>query len=225
MACAVPTQMIILPIQENIPIDVLSSKEGQIWSQVLNIFESWPGFKRLYWGRKVEQPTQVHLHITRDNLHQHYALIASPEWQQIIQDLMPLGVDKATDLTVRHAMISEFSPNPRALGNGAPVSGTAIYLTPDPGSWEKMWSLWTSIVVNIPGCIGVTGGWMVEPVEGTSPCYVVYVGWESIEIHDAYHETKDFRRRVNILREHNKGFREYGHIAFAHSRSRREAHL
>jgi hypothetical protein len=122
-------------------------------------------------------------------------------------------------------MISEFSPNPRALGNGAPVSGTAIYLTPDPGAWEKMWSLWTSIVVSIPGCIGVTGGWMVEPVEGTSPCYVVYVGWESIAIHDAYHETKDFRRRVNILREHNKGFREYGHVAFAHSRSRPEAHL
>jgi hypothetical protein len=57
--------MIILPIQENVPIDVLSSKEGQIWSQVLSIFESWPGFKRLYWGRKVEQPTQVHLHISK----------------------------------------------------------------------------------------------------------------------------------------------------------------
>lgn len=65
MACAVPTQMIILPIQENIPLDVVSSKEGQIWSQVLNIFESWPGCKRLYWGRKVEQPTQVHLHISK----------------------------------------------------------------------------------------------------------------------------------------------------------------
>ncbi|KAJ5689344.1 hypothetical protein N7462_003736 [Penicillium macrosclerotiorum] len=222
---AVPTQMIILPLKEQLQIEVPSTREGQVWSQILGIFEHWAGFRRLYWGRHVEEPDQVHLHIVRDNLHQHYALVASPEWQRIIENLLTLGVASATAPIVRHAMIAEFSPNPKSLGSGAPVTGTAIYLTPDPVGWEKTWELWTTIVSSVPGCIGVTGGWMVEPLEECSPCYVVYVGWESVQVHDAYHHTKHFRQRAVILREHNQGFREYGHVAFAHSRTRREANL
>lgn len=121
-------------------------------------------------------------------------------------------------------MMSEFTPQPKALGNGAPVTGTAIYLTPDPAGWEATWALWTTIVPKVPGCLGVTGGWMVEPME-EQLCYVVYVGWESVEVHDAYHHTNHFRQRVVILREHNEGYREYGHVAFKHSRIGRPANL
>lgn len=31
----------------------------------------------------------------------------------------------------------------------------------------------------------------------------MWVGWESVEVHDAYHHRKHFRDRVVILREHN----------------------
>lgn len=102
--------------------------------------------------------------------------------------------------------------------------GTAIYLTPDPAGWEATWALWTTIVREVPGCLGVTGGWMVEPME-EQLCYVVYVGWASVEVHDAYHHTNHFRQRVVILRKHNQGYREYGHVAFTHSRTRRPANL
>ncbi|KAJ5672727.1 hypothetical protein N7507_001854 [Penicillium longicatenatum] len=220
---AVPTQMIILPIQEAAQIDDLSTREGQVWSQILDVLESWAGFRRLYWGRHVEEGL-VHLHIARDSLHQHYALLASLDWQHIIKNLVFLGVCSATELTVRHAMFSEFTTDPKSLGHGAPVSGTAIYLTPDPAGWDKTWALWTSIVSTVPGCLGVTGGWMVEPVEGNLS-YIVYVGWESIDVHDSYHSTKHFRQRAPILREHNVGFREYGHVAFTHSRPCRQANL
>ncbi|KAJ5708995.1 hypothetical protein N7493_010329 [Penicillium malachiteum] len=221
---AVPTQMIIIPIKDDLHIDDPTSKEGHIWAQVLEILQKWGGFHRLYWGRHNEEQGQVHLHIVRESLHQHYALLASPDWQQIITQLAGLGVSSALALTVRHAMISEFSSNPKSLGNGAPVTGTAIYLTPDPEGWEKTWALWTSIVSTVPGCIGVTGGWMVEPVEGNLS-YIVYVGWESVEVHDSYHHTRHFRERAIVLREHNAGYREYGHVVFNHSRSRREGNL
>ncbi|CEJ60357.1 hypothetical protein PMG11_08934 [Penicillium brasilianum] len=221
---AAPTQMIVLPIKEEIQIDTPSTPAGQVWSQILNVLENWSGFRRLYWGRHVEKPGEVHLHIVRDSLHQHYALLASPEWQRLTASLGALGVPGATSLIVRHAMMSEFTPQPKSLGNGAPVTGTAIYLTPDPAGWEATWALWTTIVPKVPGCLGVTGGWMVEPME-ESLCYVVYVGWESVEMHDAYHHTKDFRQRVVILRENNQGYREYGHVAFRHSRTRRPANL
>lgn len=60
---AVPTQMIILPIKEDLKIDNSSTKEGQLWSQILDVLERWSGFRRLYWGRHVEEPSQVHLHV------------------------------------------------------------------------------------------------------------------------------------------------------------------
>jgi hypothetical protein len=159
----------------------------------------------------------------RSSLHQHYALLAAPQWQEITRTLISLGISDASSLTVRHAMISRFSPNPKSVGNGAPVTGTAIYLASDPAAWEKTWALWTGIVANVPGCMGVTGGWMVEPVDGYSP-FVVYVGWESLKVHDAYHHTKHFRRRAVILGENNHGYREYGHVALGNSRAR-EANL
>ena len=28
-----------------------------------------------------------------------------------------------------------------------------------------MWNLWTGIVSTVPGCMRMTGGWKVEPVE------------------------------------------------------------
>jgi hypothetical protein len=55
--------MIILPINKDAQIDVPSTKQGQLWLQVLRVLEHWPGFQRLYWGRHVEEPGQVHLYI------------------------------------------------------------------------------------------------------------------------------------------------------------------
>jgi hypothetical protein len=44
--------------------------------------------------------------------------------------------------------------------------------------------------------------------------YIVYVGWESVEKHEAYHHTKHFREHSVILRCGNAGFAEYGHVVF-----------
>ena len=65
---------------------------------------------------------------------------------------------------------------------------------------------------------------MVEPMEGQL-CFVVYEGRERVEVHDVYHHTEYFRDRVVIVREHNTGCREYGHVGFAHSRTRALASL
>lgn len=243
---AAPTQMIILPIKATASIENPSTREGQIWTQTLDMLEQWPGFRRLYWGRHVEEPDKTQVHIgtqptpftllssntnsltaVRDSLHQHYTFLSSPQWQTICTIVQPICTEDSPikNFTVRHAMMSDFTPNPQSLGKGAPVTGTAIYFATDPAGWEKTWALWTTIVPNVPGCLGCAGGWMVEPVEGHGHAYIVWVGWKDIAMHDAYHHTKDFRRRGPILREHNRGWREYGHVAFGHSRSRRVANL
>lgn len=57
------TQMSIFPIRSSCKLDDLSSKEGRVWSELLNLAEQQPGFLRLYWGRSVEKRDRVHLHI------------------------------------------------------------------------------------------------------------------------------------------------------------------
>lgn len=158
-------------------------------------------------------------------MHQHYTFLSSSQWANLAKIIAPICESGPESFVVRHAHIQNFSPNPAALGKGAPVTGTAIYLTSTPEDWEKAWALWTTIVSRVDGCMGVTGGWMVEPVEGYETCYTVWVGWESIEIHDSYHHNKDFWKKRVVLQLHNEGWREYGHVAFTHSRTRPEASL
>lgn len=114
----------------------------------------------------------------------------------------------------RHAYIEEFTPNSQALGKGAPFCGTAVYLDTDEAWHVGAWPLWTHIVRHVDGCLGVTGGKVVESVDGHHNCYVVYVGWESIEKHDAYHHAKHFANRRVVLALGNKGWQEYGHVKF-----------
>jgi hypothetical protein len=44
--------------------------------------------------------------------------------------------------------------------------------------------------------------------------YIVYVGWETVEKHEAYHHTKHFKEHAVVLRCGNAGFAEYGHVVF-----------
>ncbi|KAJ5176798.1 uncharacterized protein N7482_002675 [Penicillium canariense] len=128
-----------------------------------------------------------------------------------MQNLSSLGVSSATLLTVRHAMLAGFSPNPRSLGNGAPVPGTAIYQTPNLTGCKET-ELWTTIVQAVPECTGATavdgGACGGEPV-------LVYVGWESVEVHDAYHYTKHAGGRSSGAS--TRGSARTGTVALAHS--------
>ncbi|KAL2822868.1 hypothetical protein BJX63DRAFT_644 [Aspergillus granulosus] len=220
----VPTQIITLSLKESITIETPSSPDGKLWGRALDLLESSTGFRKLYWGRHVEEPGKVQVHVVRDHLNQHYTFLSSPQWTSLttlLEPLYPPGSQQTESrATVLHTLLSHFTHNPRTI-SGAPVTGTAIYLTTSRAGWEKTWALWTTIVPNVKGCLGCTGGWVVEPVDGHDGCYVVYVGWASIEDHDAYHHTRDFGRKRVVLALHNVGWRGYGHVRFLGERERK----
>jgi hypothetical protein len=58
-----PTQMIILSVKADAAIEEPSSKAGEIWDAALHILEQSPDFRRLYWGRHVEEPEKIQIHI------------------------------------------------------------------------------------------------------------------------------------------------------------------
>lgn len=158
--------------------------------------------------------------------------------------LQPLGSTGSANpvLAVRHVEMRDFTPSSKALGKGAPFTGSAIYLQPTAGWHEGAWPLWTHIVRYIDGCLGCSGGRIVEPVKlledpvlvgevevdgregdlkaGGWEGFIVYVGWESVEKHEAYHHTKHFKEHRVVLRCGNAGFAEYGHVVFEESRER-----
>ena len=78
-------------------------------------------------------------------------------------------------------------------------------------------SRWVSIVQHVPGFMGIAGGYMIEPVDGHEKAFIALVGWENVEVHEAYHHTQHFRDRRRILLDPAERYNYYGHIAFGNS--------
>lgn len=57
------TEIDILPISVDFNLDDATSTEGKTWNEILNIIKNARGYQRLYWGRQVETPGNVQLHI------------------------------------------------------------------------------------------------------------------------------------------------------------------
>jgi len=62
---AEPTQMLVLSIPASKPIEDPTSPAGTTWQEILELIRKSEGYKRLYWGRHVEKPDHVQLHIGR----------------------------------------------------------------------------------------------------------------------------------------------------------------
>ncbi|KAF8846538.1 hypothetical protein BDZ45DRAFT_608827 [Acephala macrosclerotiorum] len=207
-----PTQIIIVSIPTIHNLDGIS-QAGQTWKAILDLIRRTPGFKRLYWGRHVEDSERVQLHVVRGLLSHHHAFLSSSAYAEFTNLLSTL-TSSPPGLTIRHALISSFSPQCKSLGLGAPVTGTAIYLSTTP-AWDMAWANWVSIVQNVPGFMGIAGGPVLEAVDGCERAFIALVGWENVEVHEEYHHTEHFRQRRRILLDPAEGgYAYYGHIAF-----------
>jgi hypothetical protein len=161
-------------------------------------------------------------HTVKDFLQRHLDFVAAQAYTGFNKLLKLLTAEAPT---VRHAMIKEYSPSCTSLGKGAPVTGTAIYRNTDE-NWDAAYERWAAIVCHVPGFMGIAGGHIVEEVDGMKNAFIALVGWENVEVHDAYHHTQHFRDRRRILLDPAKGrFNYYGHLAFENTGLERGAKL
>jgi hypothetical protein len=234
---AVPTAMITFPIKAEATIENTQSADGQVWEGILKKFEASPGYQRLYWGRWRERKNKVQLHVARQKSKQNKDFLKSDAFKQIlaeVQKLAPAGADATKETVVRHAQLNNFSSGSQALGGGAPYTGTAIYFATGRRNWDAAYNLWSTIVPTVPGCLGVSGGWISDEVQIPGApknvkgggkwknSFIAWVGWDSVEAHDAFHGTEDFKKRGVILQQANFGYTEYGHVSFTHTREKWE---
>jgi len=57
------TQMILLSMSPLYDLKNKKSSNGRLWQRALDAAKKAPGFIRLYWGRRVEEPESIHLHV------------------------------------------------------------------------------------------------------------------------------------------------------------------
>ena len=236
------TQIFYFDIRTNKELteDAPSSK---IWSKAIDVLEKHPGFQRCYWGRSPEKPDRVQLHVGTSSEHSRpdrsflvHTLSSSVDTQlSSHQCATRSNIAKAsfhhpctntssppskplrnttTPPLVRHAHLHAFTLPSPLTAPFPPFAGTAFYTRTTPTWHQGSWPLWTHIVRDIKGCVGIAGGSVEEDVDGQPDCYLVYVGWSSIEEHEAYHHTRHFEKRRVVLGLGNGGYREYGHIVF-----------
>lgn len=231
------TQIIYLTISAAKPLKDVESEAGKSWSKALDQVEQSGGYQRLFWGRSVESPDKVQLHIVRSSLAAHQVWLHSTAYHNFLKVLSPL-LNTSVKPVVRHVVpMTTYTSSPTTAWN-APVTGTAIYLRTTSAWHEGAWPCWTHVVRHVTGNSGISGGKLLEPFnpqvsstlagisappkkgkgsmsnEDIEDCYLVYVGWESIKAHNDYHHTRHFRDHGVILTLANDGWREYGHVKF-----------
>ena len=57
------TEIDILPISVDFTLDSANSNGGKAWNEILETIKGSRGYQSLYWGRQVETPENVQLHI------------------------------------------------------------------------------------------------------------------------------------------------------------------
>lgn len=245
------TQILYIDVDPSLNLEDENQAAGKIWAEILDLIQDSPGFQRLYWGRRLEEPEKVQLHTVRDTPDSHKSFLASPAFTQGLTNLIrrltfalylnlpPSTGAHATNLpppptaelplNVRHAYLGTQVTLPHSpLGSkpmlGYPI-GTAIYTGATDAWYEGAWPLWTHVVRHVDGCRGIAGGRVVEPVGGLADGYLVYVAWETVKHHDDYHHTKHFEKHRIILQLGHKGYAEYGHVVFKGVREAPKANL
>jgi hypothetical protein len=57
------TQILYPEIDPMLDLGDTTTEAGKAWSGILDVIESSPGFLRVYWGRRLEEPEKVQIHI------------------------------------------------------------------------------------------------------------------------------------------------------------------
>ena len=92
----------------------------------------------------------------------------------------------------------------------------------DRTRWGSVWGTFMKVLAeHAAGFKGFTSGWVLEEVqyEGNAATgFVATLGWDSVEVHLAYRDTKEFQESILPVREGCKG-RAVHHVKFQEAKN------
>ncbi|MCJ1266080.1 hypothetical protein MMC22_005962 [Lobaria immixta] len=233
------TEIAIIPLSSGASIEDPLSPLGEIWQSCLGTIAGQKGFRRLYWGRRVESSNVIDFFVGKlrpfatlgrdvDSLHTsdwdsvqaHKDFIANPVYESFSESFSkPIEGNSL----IYHLL---FSPNPPSSALNPASSLVAEHLTfyfsstlPDSGmsSWEDTFAKFKkALEQHAEGFKAGSGGWIIEElqhekVEGNAKAYAAVFQWESVEKHKMFRDTEDFKKAIGPVREASRAI-EMHHV-------------
>ncbi|KAK4898149.1 hypothetical protein LTR27_004156 [Elasticomyces elasticus] len=190
------TEIAVLPLKAGSEIGDPNNQASSITSSFFDSLRAVDGVQQINFGTKVEDPTHLQMMITWDDIKKHHDFMSADSYGPIVGTLSPL-----LDGDVAMMCLTLY------FDGEAPSS----YLD-DVASVDKA-------LQDTEGYLGYAAGFTHEQIEkegtkGTGA--VVLIGWQSIEAHHAFRETKAFKDNIGTLASTAKN-RTVWHVQFMQS--------
>ena len=137
----------------------------------------------------------------------HKKFIADPVYGPFGKHLMSIVEGP---LTMYHANLNPHPPSAAVSSTSSPVTEclTCYFSSLDPAYKENYNKFITAVSEKADGPKAAAGGWLVEEVEHEKigsgkkgKAFVGFLGWESVEAHKKFRETKAFNDNIHLIRE------------------------
>ncbi|KAI9846901.1 MAG: hypothetical protein M1837_003513 [Sclerophora amabilis] len=198
-----------------------STAAGGIWQDSLATLRRQDGYQRSYWGRKVESPNDTDW----DSLDAHEKFMAAAEYGPFVKNLVSM---LEAPPALHHTAFSPW-PATRALSNtSSPVTELVTFHFPasfadddnddDVSSFDATFAEFAKIVDEADGFRARASGWVVEQLEhdkaGKGKAFDLAFGWDSVDAHLQFRETKAFQDSIGPIRGKVAGVQSC-HVSFA----------
>ncbi|KAL9603856.1 MAG: hypothetical protein Q9219_000965 [cf. Caloplaca sp. 3 TL-2023] len=202
------TEIVKLPLPSGVDIDNASSPTAKVISDTLNTLVQQEGYQRAFKGLQVEDPSILHIYVDWDSLDAHQKFMGQSYYGPFVKHLLSAVDGK---MVVFHAEFTPHPPTAAISSTSAPATEivrhffSADLSDSDKSTFEENVQKFEKIVEKAEGFKGFACGWIIEEqehpkVEGKAKLWQTCIGWQSVEAHMAFRESKDFLDNVDLMR-------------------------
>jgi len=211
------TEFAVIPLKAGSDIGNPDNPTASVVNDCLATLRATDGMQQIHFGTKMEDASHLQLMITWEDIKNHHDFMASDAYGPFMKKF---GSILDGDVTIVHA---DFKPEGAALkAFSAPVTEVlTLYFDDEPPS-DYLNSVGEAAksVEGSDGFLGFAAGITHEEIEKDGvkgKGAVVLGGWQSLEAHKAFRETKAFKDVVGTLRSTSKGPPSVWHVQFMKS--------
>ncbi|KAK3077699.1 hypothetical protein LTS18_009539, partial [Coniosporium uncinatum] len=204
------TEVAFLPLIPGVDIDNEKSLDCKVWKDCLVTLSEQDGFIKSFYGRQVENKDMLQWMIVWRDVAAHMAFTKSEAYQPFVKHISTLLSGPAY---LHHVHFR----TPFAAVASAPVTEMlTMYFKPtisyaqQEEAEKAVDELVAAAQRHASGFKGAASGWAVELIKHESlvneihekgMAFLVALGWESVDAHMAFRETKEFKRYIEPLRD------------------------
>ncbi|KAK3067256.1 hypothetical protein LTR53_015975 [Teratosphaeriaceae sp. CCFEE 6253] len=208
------TEIAVFPLKAG--TDITDGPAASVVKDTFDTLRTIDGMQQINFGTHMEDPTQMQLMVTWDDIKNHQDFIKTDTYGPFLNRFLSL-VDG--DVSMMHA---DFKPEGALLkAFSAPATEIATFYfdgEPPADYLENVGKL-GPVLEGVDGFLGSAVGITHETLEKEGvkgKAAVLAVGWQSKEAHMAFRDTQEFKDNIHLLRGTSKKITMW-HVQFMES--------